>query len=86
MTKKEKAALLAAGEKRLAFFERLVDETLQRKDFSSAWAFQHAYDGAARMLEALGLLSYSEAETRSRGLYDHCMAANFPEHFPQEAN
>ena len=64
MNKKEKAALLAKGEERLAFFENGMDRAIQSKDVSLAWSYQWQYDGAAYMLEALELLSARSEERR----------------------
>lgn len=85
MTKKERAALLAAGEKRLALICEVMDDALQNNDFAFAKVYEHKHDGAAYMMEALGLFSYEEYRARSKAVFDHYLKAAFPEVIPEEA-
>ena len=85
MSDQEKAALLAAGEKRLAFLGRAMEEAIRDKDLSLARVYRCKYDGAAYMLGALGLLSHEECETRSSAMFARFMVAAFPEPDPKEA-
>lgn len=80
MTKKERTALLAAGEQELAVFEESMDEMLLKKDFSVARDYKCRYDGAVYMLKALGLLNHEECLARSRTIFDRYMAERYPEH------
>lgn len=84
MSDQEKAALLAAGEKRLAFFERAMKENIQEKDLALARVYRCKYDGALHMLEALGLLTHEERENRSGDMFVRFMEAAFPESDPKE--
>ncbi len=84
MNKKEKSALLAKGEERLAFFENGMDIAIQSKDVSLAWSYQRQYDGAAYMLEALELLSYAEYSARSGAVFERLLAAICPECGPAD--
>lgn len=73
MTEKEKAELLAAGEECLAFYKMGMEESMKIKNFPLAFAYERQHDGAARMLQSLGLLSLEEYSSRSTALFDHYM-------------
>lgn len=84
MTSKEKAALLEAGEKRLAFFERGMEKSIRDKDLDLARRYRCQYDGAAYMLEALGLLSYEEYNVRYKVILSRYLETAYPEPMPKE--
>ena len=78
MTKQEKAALLAVGEKQLAFLEIDMDKYLQKKDFDLAWRYQCQYAGAVYMLRALGFISREDTCARTNSIFDRFLAAKYP--------
>lgn len=84
MTNKEKAALLAAGMSGLAFYETGLDKALNDKKFDLAWDYQCQYNGAAHMLNDLGLWSYEECSARSAALLNRYLAARVPGYHPKE--
>lgn len=84
MSDQERAELLAAGEKRLAFFEQSMIESAQEKDVTLARCYHLKYDGAAYMLEALGLISHEEYRARQRAAFARYLAEVYPESNPKE--
>lgn len=84
MTNEEKAALLAAGVRSLAYYETGMDEALNDKNFDFAWAYKCKYSGAANMLKELGLWSYAEYSARCMALFNRFMAAKNPGYRPPE--
>lgn len=85
MSDQERAALLAAGEKCLAFLEESMSESAQEKDDIFARRYQLKYEGAAYMLEALGLISHEEYRARQRAAFARYLAALYPRSNPKEA-
>lgn len=84
MSDQERTALLAAGEKRLTFWGKAMEESIRDNDLSLARVYRCKYDGAAYMLGALGLLSHEECETRSSAMFARFMETAFPELIPKE--
>lgn len=85
MSDQEKAALLAAGEERLAFLGRAMEESIRDKDLSLAKWYRVKYEGALYMLEALELISYEEYDARSKAMFARFMEAAFPKPISKEA-
>lgn len=85
MTNKEKAALLAAGEESLSFYEKGLDVNLQKENYPLAWDYRCMYEGAAYMLKSLGLISIEDYHARSETAFDRYLNARYPEHVFEEA-
>jgi len=85
MTEKEKAELLAAGEKCLLFFERAMEKSIRDKALDLARMYRYQYSGAAYMLEALGLLSYEEYDALYKAIWARYLETAFPQTIPMEA-
>lgn len=84
MRNKERAELLAAGEKSLAFWGKAMEEAIRDKDLSLARVYRCRYDGAVYMLETLGLLSHEECENRSSAIFARFMETAFPKPISKE--
>lgn len=85
MTAKEKAELLADGEKRLLFLGRAMEKSIHDKDLYLAKMYIYRYGGAAYMLEALGLFSYEEYDVRYKDIWARYLETAFPQTIPMEA-
>lgn len=82
MSDQERADLLAAGEKRLAFLGRAMEEAIRDKDLSLARVYRCKYDGAVKMLERLGLISWEESKSITDALWRRFRATRDPEEAP----
>lgn len=60
-------------------------ESAQEKDVTLASMYRLKYDGAAYMLEALGLISYEEYRARHKAAFTRYLAEVYPESNPKEA-
>ncbi len=85
MNEQEKAALLAAGHRRcLLPLENIIDEAIQKKAFHSAEYWQHQYNGALKMLEALRLITGEECDARSEEMLSRLLRAQHPSAYEEE--
>lgn len=85
MTNKEKAALLADGHSRcLLPLENIIDEAIQKKAFHLAEYWQHQYNGALKMLEALQLITSEECDARSEEMLSQLLRAQHPSAYEEK--
>lgn len=80
MTDQEKADLLERGRERcLNILEKLFEEARQESNLTLANSWYHKYDGAVKMLESLGLISWEESHSITDALWRRFRATRDPE-------
>lgn len=85
MDKQTKSTLREIGSRCLRSLSELTETALLDMDYKSAEIWRHEYAGAAKMLEALRVISSEDYQVLTEALFNRCLTAQYPEAHQKEA-
>lgn len=84
MDKQMKVTLRDIGNRCLRSLSELTETALMDMDYRSAEIWRHEYAGAAKMLEALRIISSEDYHVLTEAFFNRCLATQYPEAIQRE--